>query len=503
MPDFPAASTCVTPPGPAAVGAADPAWRPLHDQPSLPPGTLPFALLAHEHAARAQGLSAALGHPDPAGYAARLLRPDSQQQGPHLHGPHLDALTAPHPPAVARALREILGAPGTPAGPGSAPAAPRTLRTLTRTPRLLWQATRPAAPRVAPPADRLPADWLTDALNALARAAAHPAPLGAALATALLGQVTRAWLNDPGTLHLELLRGDGPTAQGSAAPEPDSGSPVTATPDHALNQLRTTLSGPRRAAALLILRVARRQHQALAEYHAALPAARRAALRAAVSAAATLRERGALSRTADARWLTPHELIAALDGTLPRADLHALIHARRAAAPAAHGAPAPALSTAATTGTLNAAPLAPGVRDGRLRRWTPGTSVPPGAVLLLDGPPWPHHLPALSAAAALLAPRSTLHSPLSAQARRAGQVALCLPDLYPDWLEDGALVRVNGHTGQLTLLRRAGLPDPIPAFDLNLDSPPTPATGTEDRPTVLSPHVRVLPRPTPFSIDLA
>ena len=250
--------------------------------------------------------------------------------------------------------------------------------------------------------------------------------------------------------------------------------------------------------------MARRQHQALAEYHAALPAARRAALRAAVSAAATLRERGALSRTADARWLTPHELIAALDGTLPRADLHALIHARRAAAPAAHGAPAPALSTAATTGTLNAAPLAPGVRDGRLRRWTPGTPVPPGAVLLLDGPPWPHHLPALRAAAALLAPRSTLHSPLSAQARRAGQVAVCLPEPHPSWLEDGALVRVNGHTGQLTLLRRAGLPDPIPAFDLNLEVPSaTPATGTEDRPTVLSPHVRVLPRPTPFSIDLA
>lgn len=502
MPDTPAASPCVTLPGPAGPGAADPPWRPLHDQPTLPPGTLPFALLAHEHAARAQGLSAALGHPDPAGYAARLLRPDSRQQGAHLHGPHLDALTAPHPPAVARALREILGAPGTPAGPGSAPAAPRTLRTLARTPRLLWQATRPAALRADPPTDCPPADRLRDALNALARAAAHPAPLGAALATALLGQVTRAWLNDPGTLHLELLRGDGPATR---APVP--GDPVTATPDHALNQLRTTLSGPRRAAALLILRVARRQHQALAEYHAALPAARRAALRAAVRAAATLRERGALSRTADARWLTPHELIAALDGTLPRADLHALIHARRAAAPTVHGAPArpaPSLSTAATTGTLNAAPLAPGVRDGRLRHWTPGTPVPPGAVLLLGSPPWPHHLPALGAAAALLAPLSTLHSPLGAQARRAGQVAVCLPEPHPDWLEDGALVRVNGHTGQLTLLRRAGVPDPIPAFDLNLDSPsPTTATGAQERPTVLSPHVRVLPRPTPFSIDLA
>ncbi|MCD0168736.1 hypothetical protein, partial [Deinococcus sp. 23YEL01] len=91
-----------------------------------------------------------------------------------------------------------------------------------------------------------------------------------------------------------------------------------------------------------------------------------------------------------------------------------------------------------------------------------------------------------------------------AQARRAGQVAVCLPEPHPDWLEDGALVRVNGHTGQLTLLRRAGVPDPIPAFDLNLDSPsPTTATGAQERPTVLSPHVRVLPRPTPFSIDLA
>ncbi|MFN4252852.1 hypothetical protein, partial [Deinococcus sp.] len=97
-----------------------------------------------------------------------------------------------------------------------------------------------------------------------------------------------------------------------------------------------------------------------------------------------------------------------------------------------------------------------------------------------------------------------LHSPLGAQARRAGQVAVSLPEPHPDWLEDGALVRVNGHTGQLTLLRRAGLPDPIPAFDLNLDSPsPAPATSTEERPTVLSPHVRVLPHPTPFSIDLA
>ncbi|MBX8465425.1 hypothetical protein, partial [Deinococcus sp. RIT780] len=85
MPDTPAASPCATLPGPAGPGAADPPWQPLHDQPTLPPGTLPFALLAHEHAARAQGLSAALGHPDPAGYAARLLRPDSRQQGPHLH----------------------------------------------------------------------------------------------------------------------------------------------------------------------------------------------------------------------------------------------------------------------------------------------------------------------------------------------------------------------------------------------------------------------------------
>lgn len=496
--DTPAEPACAAPPAPAAAGVARP-WQPLHDQPTLPPGTLPFALLAHEHAARAQALSAALGHPDPARYAARLLRPDARLSGPHLH-----ALTAPHPPAVARALHEALGAGSPPAeGQGG-----RARWAPLRMARLLWRATRSASPPVpGPPAAPLPtaalpadggsaADLLHGALDALARAAAHPAPLGAALTTALLERVTRQWLDDPATLHLELL-GGGP------APEAAPGGPVTATPDHALNQLRTTLSGPRRAAALLILRAARRQQRALADHHAALHAARRDALRAAVRAAATLRGRGDLGRTAEARWLTPQELIAALDGTLPPAGLRALIHARRTTPPAPQTGQ-PARPADPGTGLLGAVPLAPGVRDGRLHRWTPGTPVPPGAVLLLDSPPWPHQLPALASAAALLLARCTLHSPVSVQARRAAQVAVCLPDPGPDWLEDGALVRVNGHTGQLTLLRRAGLPDPIPAFDLNLDGPPlTPQTGPAARPTAPSPHVRVLPRPTPFSIDLA
>ncbi|GAA0500676.1 hypothetical protein [Deinococcus depolymerans] len=479
--------------GPAGEGRPAVHWRSLHDQPALPPGTLAFALLAHEHAARAHALHAALGCPDPAGHAARLLRPGPPPHGPQLHGPHLDALSAPHPPAIARALREALGdpAPWTPGPAGS----PRSAARLPRLLRLLWQATRPARPAEPAPATTPPADRLRRALHALAAAAAHPAPLTAPLATHLLSRITRHWLHDPHTLHLELLR--------------DASRPQDA-PRHALTQLRTTLGGPRRAAALLALHLARHQHHALAAQQAALQAARREALRAAVTAAAALRTRGLLTRTADARWLTPHELIAALDGTLPPTDLPALIEARRAArrpqpAPPArpHTPPHPAPDT------LTAAPLAPGVRDGRLRRWTPGQPVPPGAVLLLPGPPHPAHLNALSGARALIVPRSTLHSPVAAHARHAGLPALSLPaaaqwEPDPDWLQEGALVRVNGHTGQLILLRRAGLPDPVPSFDLNLDLNPAPTRpGGPADPHAGPAHLRLRTGPAPFSFDLA
>ncbi|WP_291431586.1 hypothetical protein, partial [Deinococcus sp.] len=116
-----------------------------------------------------------------------------------------------------------------------------------------------------------------------------------------------------------------------------------------------------------------------------------------------------------------------------------------------------------------------------------------------------HHLPALADAAALIVPRSGLHSPVAAHARHGARPAITLPlgAYNADWLLDGAIVRLNGHTGTLTLLRRAGIPDPIPSFDLNLGAPLTTPVGAADQPTVLSPHVRVLPRPAPFSIDLA
>ncbi|GGS40342.1 hypothetical protein [Deinococcus knuensis] len=499
------------------TGRHDPAaWLPLLDQPLLPPGTLFADLLRLEYEARAHALNGALGGSDPHGLSARLLRVDPGPAGdlhgtagPHLHRAHLHALTAPHPAALARALRDALGAP--PELPDSLEAPETSVqelpdrgpRSTLRLPRLLWQATHPVHTAPVPPDPASPdpaspdpvptppdpARTLTGTLSALARHAAHPAPLTAPLCTHLLSRVTRHWLNDTGTLHLELL-----------AEKEHAGAP-----QHALNQLRTTLTGPRRAAALLTLRVARAQHHALRTQQAGLHAARRAALRAAVQAAATLRARGILNRTADARWLTPAELIAALDGTLDPATLRALGQARRHAAHTQPRLPA-TVPYGAAPDTLTGAALSPGVRDGRLHRWTPGEHVPPGTVALLPGPPAPHHLPALADAAALIVPRSGLHSPVAAHTRRAGQPAVTLPLTAhdTDWLLDGALVRLNGHSGTLTLLRRAGVPDPIPAFDLNLEVPSsTPATGMEDRPTVLSPHVRVLPRPTPFSIDLA
>ncbi|GAA5436112.1 hypothetical protein M8445_14280 [Deinococcus aquaticus] len=493
---------------PAGDGLPAPAdgWLPMHDQPSLPPGTLFAELLRLEYAARAHALSAALGGSDPHGVSARILRaapspvrasaagsgPGStaQEAGPHLQAAHLRVLTGPHPTALARALRDALGAgpdqPGTPT-----PDSGRGPRSTLRLPRLLWQATRLPAHQAAP--DRLdPARTLIDALGTLERQAAHPAPLTAPLSTHLLSRVTRHWLNDAGGLHLELL-----------AERDDTG-----VPRHALNQLRTTLNGPRRAAALLVLRVARAQHSALDAQQSALRAARRAALRAAVGAAAHLRAHGWLDRTADARWLTPADLIAALDGTLDPATLRTLAQARRHAArsqPLPASVPHVPAPHAAGPDTLTGTALSPGVRDGRLHRWTPGERVPPGRVALLPGPPAPHHLPALADAAALIVPRSGLHSPVAAHARHGARPAITLPLTAhdTDWLLDGALVRLNGHTGTLTLLRRAGVPDPIPSFDLNLEAPSlTPPVGAADQPTVLSPHVRVLPRPAPFSIDL-
>ncbi|MFC6590757.1 hypothetical protein ACFP81_01025 [Deinococcus lacus] len=158
-----------------------------------------------------------------------------------------------------------------------------------------------------------------------------------------------------------------------------------------------------------------------------------------------------LERSA-APYLTLDEWVAGLDGTLDTPALRALAQVRAAASHVGADAWAEAGAEDGPVSQLGR-PLAAGVRQGQIHRVRPGEPVPEGAVALLPHPV-PEHLPTLLPASALVLAHGTAHARVSAQAREHGQSAVSVSGVMP-WLGEGDLVRVNGATGQVTLLRRA------------------------------------------------
>lgn len=439
-------------------------WLPLLDAPQRSLTPLEFALLRLELHGRAATLARALHLPDGAGYAERLL---GQAQGrPALHAGNLATLTAPLPPAFARAFAAALGG-AVPDDWGREPAAGPRL-SLLRLPVLLRQAGASQTGRNRKGDDL--ASQLTQAVHRLAQHPAAVSPMTAALTLTVLHGLTRQWLDDQAALHLELLGGAG-------------NQPETAE-SHAWQHVATTLSGMRRLLARLVVRETRRQHRLLARYQQAQDDARRELVRACVRAARKLTRSGHLTRVGQGRWLTPEELRDALDGTLNPLSLRELVKVRQAHHQAERQVALRELQPARMRGTLlPGQSLSPGVRDGRLHRYQAGVPVPQGAIMLTDD--WsPAALPSLADTGALLVLDGSVQGRAAQFARRRGLCALSIPSL-PDWAEEGALVRVNGHRGTLTLLRRAqdmprpGAPEP---FDLDLAA------------TAGLPHVRVVPR---------
>ncbi|GHF28477.1 phosphohistidine swiveling domain-containing protein [Deinococcus metalli] len=412
-----------------------PRWLPLDDHPAaLCPLELGIVRLSVH--GRVRTLLRALNLTDPDGLSTRLL---AQREGRlFLHAAHLETLTAPLGREQALAFQLALGVTPEPDVPAAPPPRPR--------PDFLHQAA--LGPRAAVPAVPVgetratPATRLARAMHRLGDDPDALSTYNAVLATEALRAVAWHWLDQRGALHLELLcgvdAGSGPGGEVAGA---------------ALQQLQTTLTGARRGAARALVEAARAQHAALRAHQSATRLARRELIRAAVQGAALLTRAGWLNRPADARWLTPAELRDALDGTLDPGTLRGLTQLRRLQHTPAADTPTWTL----VDRQYPAVPLSPGVRDGQLYAWTPGQTVPDGVIALCsDVRPW--HRPQLSGAAAVVLDHA---GPLSAPAlheRGLGRPAVGLRGRRPEWLQDGAVVRVNAHQGTVTLLRRA--PDP-------------------------------------------
>lgn len=411
-----------------------PGWWPLDDLPqtSLSPLELGVARLGLQ--GRARLLAAALSVPDPDGLSRRLI---GQRQGRmFVHGGHLEALCAPLTRAQARAFQAALGLPG-PLGPEEVPDIPAPRPRLAALPAvagsLPGSATRAAA------AAHSPATRLTHAMQRLSDSPGALSAYNAALASEALRGLCWHWLDTRSALYLELLGGLG-----------EEQGPGVASARAAWQQVETTLSGTRRSAARALVGEARAQHLALQQHLREQRDARRALMRAAVQGAGELRRCGFLNRSADVRWLTPAELRDALDGTLDPATLRGLTQLRRLQHVAGSGVP----TWRAVGQQFQAAALATGVRDGLLQLWRSGVAVPEGRIVLCaDLQPW--QWPQLEGAAALLLDRAGEHSPAALHARAIGLPALSLRGRRPEWLQEGAFVRLNGHQGTLTLLRRA------------------------------------------------
>lgn len=444
-------------------------WLPLHDAPAGPLAPLHLSLHQLEVHGLARHLVRALHLNDPADLAGRLLGEHANRLS--VHGPHLTHLTGSLPPAMARAFAAALGAtlPDTPTNETAGNRRPNL--SLLRLPTLRREAQRPHATTTS--ASLEPAARLHAALQELASGGQPVSAFNAALTTSLLRSMTRHWLDDQSALHLELLCHLRTTPEGA-----------TTGYGPAVQHVRTTLTGTRRQAALLLIHEAREQHRALLRHRDFQAQARRQVIRATMTAARHLHAHGHLRRTADARWLHPTELCDALDGLLDPRTLQGLAEARRTVL--ASDAPTTSLLQNATT--VTGLPLCPGVRDGTLHVQTPGEPVPTGTIVFADHlDHWT--LPALKGAGALILTGAAQQG-RAAQFSREHTLPTITVDGRIDWLEPGALVRLNAHQGTVTLLRRAGAPPLAPApFDLNL-------TGT-----TVSTHVRVLPRPTPISLD--
>lgn len=448
--------------------AAPDGWLALLDPPR--PGPLPpllLGLLRAEVTGRARTLCAALALPDPDGLSGRLL---GQPGGvPSLHAAHLLDLTATLPPATRAAFYTALNVTPLPGDQDAALRPPRL--DATRAPVLRWKprAEAPGMASVAQGAGAQNAGQLARALRSLGTGSA--APLGAALTAQWLGAAAYHWLDQPPRLFpLDFLAGLGGPDQPAY--------PLYAT---ARQQALTTLGEPRRTLLRTLLNETRTQHAALRAHEHAQDDVRRAALRACLRVARDLIRAGWLDRPAQARFLTPTELRDAADGLLDPAELRALAALRRdRAAPVHENLAAPEPSEAAPTALpalWSGTPLAPGVRKGPAHHWTPGQTVPEGAVLIAAAPggapltltQWPQ----VRRASALILGAATPNARVAAQAREDALAAVALPDLPPGWLQDGDLVRVNGHQGSVTLLRRAG-------------DHPEPAPGVPERPTLPS-----------------
>lgn len=448
-------------------------WLPLLDTPPelLPP--LAFSLLQAEWHGRAHTLTRALHVPDLRRLSSRLL---GQPTGrPALHAAHLHALTSPLPPALARAFCTALGVQASIPSDERSNSRPRL--SLLRLPVLRKQA------RMQPfSAPAVPDDPATRLELALTRISSNPSAVStfnAALCSQLLSSLTRNWLDDRSSLHLELLCGLGENA------DPNAVAAFQTARQHVL----TTLSGTRRRVAQTLITEARAQHAALQAHCEAQDQARHDLIRAAVVAAQRLAEQGYLNRVADAKWLTVTELREVLDGLINPAQLKGLTQLRRD-----QFTELPATTQfreVVAHSVVNGQALAPGVRDGKLALWQSGQIVPDGAVALCR-PVRPYQLQQLRPASALILAHSTEFSRAAAYARAHGIAAISVEQLNTDWLKDGALVRLNGHQGTLTLLRRAGEPPPhiTPTpFDLDLDN------------LLESPHVRVIPRQVAFNLE--
>lgn len=429
-------------------------WLPLDDLPqtSLCPLELGVARLSLQ--GRARTLAAALGLPDPDGLSRRLIAQRGGQLFVHAH--HLAALVAPLPAARACAFQVALGV-SRPDELPQVPAGRPRLELLQSPP----GGTRPL-PGTAPPAD--PASRMTRAMQTLADAPGALSTYNAALASEALRGLSWHWLDIRSALHLELLGGLG-----------ESGGLGETLASSALAQVQTTLGGARRSAARALIVEARAQHLALHSHLGEQRAARRELLRAAIQGGSELRRGGFLNRSGDVRWLTPTELRDALDGTLDPATLRGLTQLRRLQHVAGFSVPV----WTAVGQQFPALALSPGVRDGLLWLWQPGQPVPEGRIAVCaELRSW--HWPQLQGAAALILDRAGELSAASLHARAAGLPALSLRGRRPEWLQDGAFVRLNAHQGTLTLLRRAEVPQGVPSPTLPgwLQSDPLDAGAT-------------------------
>ncbi|WP_309570814.1 hypothetical protein [Deinococcus sp.] len=414
-------------------------WLPLDDHPAalcpLELGIVSLTLQGQAHT-----LLRALNLPDPDDLSTRLL---TQQGGRlHLHAAHLGALTAPLNREQALAFQMALGVTTEPDVPAVPAARPRL--------DLLHPAAVGSRSPVGPTVRGLPeqagtvspATQLSRAMHRLSDDPDTLSAYNAVLATEALRAVSWHWLDQRSALHLELLSGLDSTG--------GPGSEIAAA---ALQQLLTTLTGARRNAARSLVEAARTQHTALHVHQTAQRRARRDLIRAAVRAATLLTRAGWLIRPADARWLTPTELRDALDGTLDPGTLRGLTQLRRL-----QHAPATEIPTwTLVDRQYAAAPLSPGVRDGLLHVWIPGQSVPEGSVALCaDVRPW--QWDQLAGAAAVILDRAGTLSPAALHERSLGRPAVGLRGRRPEWLQQGAFLRMNAHQGTVTLLRRAETP---------------------------------------------